>query len=351
MSCPDIYINPTYWTTPHAGEYGNTAIDVGAGGITFTTGVARTIQVTVRNHGTDDSPNSRLQLYWADPGTSFTLMGQVDVDKFGIVPGGDGVATDGPFTENFSFNPSAAITWPNGGHVCLLARVQNESPPTGVGCVAQGYTTPATAATDARSAVRNIFVVAPPPPPPKSKGMTPAGGDEKGMNFAFAASDAHANRGETRLEVRALDPRKDRERLRELIADPAVFDALSKRQAKFATPAAVLFGEGTERVLLPRPQIVLKRKDALIGQLPRIGRLGPLSNATAARLLQDGTKLAETKRPASMKLAPGEMRQAIVHVIPKGENEIYAVTVEHKGQKDRTIGGLILLFVSPPAFF
>src|ERR1043165_5153650 len=99
MSCPDIYIAPTYWTTPHAAEYGNTAIDVGVGGTVFTQGLNRIIQVTVRNHGTADSPDSHLELHWADPSTSFTLMGLIG-DFDGVVPGGDGFGTDGPWAEN-----------------------------------------------------------------------------------------------------------------------------------------------------------------------------------------------------------------------------------------------------------
>ena len=73
-NCPDIYINPTYWTTPHPAEYGNLSIDVGAGGTTFEEGTARNIRVTVQNHGLEDSPTSLLQLWWADPSSSFVLM-------------------------------------------------------------------------------------------------------------------------------------------------------------------------------------------------------------------------------------------------------------------------------------
>jgi hypothetical protein len=97
--------------------------------------------------------------------------------------------------------------------------------------------------------------------------------------------------------------------------------------------------------------VLLKRKSAALRTVPRIGNVGPLSNDATARLLTEGTKLTEARRPTPFKLSPGEMRQAIVHVVPKKENEIYAVTIEHVGKKDRAIGGLVLLFVSPPSFF
>jgi hypothetical protein len=347
MSCPDIYIAPSYWTTPHAPEYGNTAIDVGAAGTVFVAGDNRTIQVTVRNHGTDDSPSSRLELYWADPGTSFALLGQIDVSKFGVVPGGDGISTDGPWTENFSWTPSTSVVWPNGGHVCLLAQVGNESSPTGAGCMAQGHTASAAAATDARSAIRNIHVSS-------AMGMKMSripGGSERGLNFAFVATDAGAHRGETRIHVRPLDPGKDREKLEGLVADPAVRRALACARGKFALPEDVLVAEGTERVVLPRPTVVVRKGSSELRRMPRIGSLGTLDNAVAARLLPHGGRLMAAKSPLSLNLVPGEMRQTIVHVVPRESEALYAVAVDHVGPGDQPIGGLVIIFVPPPDRF
>jgi hypothetical protein len=353
MSCPDIYINPTYWTTPHTPEYGNTAIDVGPGGTVFSQNAGdppRIIRVTVRNHGTDDAPNSRLELFWANPGTGFTLMGQIDASKFIVVPGGDGISIDGESPENFSFDPYASgVGTTNGGHVCLLAQVQNETAPTPP-CGAQGHTAPSAAATDARSAIRNIHVNAPVPAPSPKPTPIP-GGHGRGMNFAFSAADPIPREEETRLEIRALDPVKDRERLQRLVADPAVFHTLACRRGKFAMPEAVMLAEGNERVVLPRPVVVLRNNQEIPCALPRIGKLGPLSNATAARLLPARTKLLEAKKPLSLRLAPCEIRQMLVHVVPSGEEEFYAVSVEHVGPKDRAIGGLTMIFVPPPVFF
>jgi hypothetical protein len=349
MSCPDIYINPTHWTTPHTHEYANTAINVGSGGTTFSQHQGdppRIIQVTVRNHGTQDSPSSRLELFWANPSTGFTLMGQIDASKFVVVPGGDGISTDGFQTENFSFDTYASgVGTTNGGHVCLLAQVQNEASPAAP-CGAQGHLPPANAATDARSAIRNIHVNAP-LPLPAPKPISPLGGHPKGMSFAFAAADPIANDEESRLEVRALDPGKDRERLQRLVADPGVYHSLGCRRGRFAVPDGVLLAEGTERVVLPRPVVVLRNNDPSIRNMPRIGHLGPLTNPVVTRLLPSRTKLMEAKKPLALRLVPGEMRQVLVHVAPSGEDNFYAISVEHWGAKDRPIGGMTLVFVPP----
>ena len=346
MSCPDIYINPTYWTTPHAAEYHNTAIDVGSSGTNFERGVNRTIRVTVRNHGTDDSPNSRLELFWADPSTSFTMATQIDVTKFGIVPGGDGLTVDGDWPENFSWTPNATAVGTNGGHVCLLAQVGNEASPADMACSPQSHLAFSSAAIDARSAIRNIHVSNPP-----KKAWHLPGGHKHGMNFAFAAADAGARQGEeTRLIIRAVDPRKDRDRLEILAADPAVHQALSARPGKFALPDGVLVAEGTERVVLPRPMVVVRNPRDL-RSMPRIGHLGPLSNQAAARLLPQGTKVMDAKKPLALTMVPGEMRQIIVHVVPGKGAGFYAVAVDHVGKKDRVIGGLMMIFIPPPELF
>jgi hypothetical protein len=344
MTCPDIYIAPSHWTTPHTPNYGNTAIDVGPMGTTFTQDEPRTIRVTVRNHGTDNSPDSHLELHWADPSSSFALQGMIG-DANDSVDGGDGIANDGEWPVDFSWTPGSDVVATNGGHVCLLAQVANNTSPGGK-CSLQGHEPPSAAATDARSAIRNIHVVA---PPMIKKAQLP-GGKENGMNFAFAATDAAANRGETRMEIRALHPSKDREQLELLAADPAVHHVLAFRRAKFAVPEDVLVAEGTERVVLPRPRVVLRKRKEL-RRMPRIGHLGSLANKVAARLLPYGTKVAAAKKPLGLNLVPGEMRQMIVHVVPGKSEAIYAVAVDHVGAKDQPIGGLVMIFVPPPDLF
>jgi hypothetical protein len=353
--CPDIYINPTYWTTPHAGEYGNLSIDVGPGGTTFPIlgpgDPPYNIRVTVQNHGLEDSPTSLLQLWCSDPSTSFAAVSQVDVDKVITVPGGDGVGTDGSTPENFAFSPSSLESGTNGGHVCLLAQVANTANPADMTCTAQGHASFAAAATDARSAIRNIHVYDPAAPAPHKHTPLPPHGAGFEMSFAFAAANNRADVEDTRLEVRALDPSKDRERLATLVSDRAVYHALARRRIKFAVPEAVFLAEGRERVVLPRPVNVRKAGDTR-NALPRIGRLGPLSEAAVKRLQLPGTKRFETKAPIDMKLAPGEMRQTIVTVRPcQKEDVAYVVAVDHEAANGRPLGGLVLVFVKPHDFF
>jgi hypothetical protein len=171
------------------------------------------------------------------------------------------------------------------------------------------------------------------------------------MNFAFAAADAIVDAEQSQIEVRALDPDKDRARLENLVADPAVFRALSGRCGKFALPEGLVLGEGIESVVLPRPAMVLKPKSKSLRSLPRMGQLGPLPNRIAQRLLKPGTRLTDASKGLALKLVPGEMRQIIVHVAPRKGNVFHAVDVNHVGPNCRPIGGLTVIFVPPPDFY
>jgi hypothetical protein len=336
MTCPDIYINPFHWTTPHAPSFYNAAIDVGAAGNTFDLSVARPIIVTVGNHGTDSSPLSRLQLYWADPSTGFIPVGQIGLDQDIVIVGNDGF-DDGVLATNFSWTPTQA------GHFCLLARIANVNLPGG-GCATQGYDS-ASPYTDARSAIHNVFVVSPAP------FQGGEGGEGEGrrnrFNFAFAATNTLRDLEDTKLEIRALDPKADREKLRALVTNKAVQHALCCGHRKFRLPEAVLVAEGRERVIF-RPHVHGPKVDGT-WHVPRIGHLGPVTDDQIGRLVLPGTKAVQPRGPVDLKLHPGEMRQMLVQIRDSGKDEqaAFAIEVTHQGADGRFIGGLILVCVPP----
>ena len=348
MTCPNLYINPTVWPSdPHPAEYWNGAIDL-HGSSNFTQGASRPITVTVRNHGTQTSPLSLMELFWSDPSTGFVAMNsrKIPSDQNGIILGSDGI-DDGVLPFDYNWTPDLSIVFPNGGHVCLLARVSNIGAPA-LPCMMQTYDA-ASPATDWRSAIHNVQVIAPPPPPPPPGGGG-GGGGGRGclpLNFAFAATNTLRGLEDTKLEVRALDPVKDRDRLLSIANNKVVHQALCCGQRKFRQPDAVLVAEGRERVILP-PRV-------LAGQfehpqcIPRIGRLGPLSVKRIDRLVMPGTRLMEHKGPIDLKLHTGEMRQTLVQLrhTCQDERAAFAVDVNHKGADGQVIGGLVLVFVPP----
>ena len=349
MSCPDIYLGPSYAEAPPNPSWTNPAIQPPP---TFNVGTATSIGVTVRNHGTDDAPLTRLELFWSDPTTGFVAVPawRIGYQDLPTIPGAVTlpVASDGEESHNFAWTPPPEAASTNGGHVCLLARVEMLSPP-GSGCPTQAYQNDPP--TDPRSAIRNIHVYASLPTPPGANG----GGGKAGMAFAFAATNTLPHMEETELTIRPLDPadKEDGLALRRLIADPAVYQTLERRRLKFAVPKDLLVGIGRERVLVP--EAAFARKVKLDRPIPQIQRLGPLQATFAEKaVLLPGEKLRSVptgSRAMPLKLGRGERQQTLVHLAPtKDDDLVYAVNIEHRGADGSLIGGLVIVFVPPPTY-
>ena len=350
MACPQIYLGAGRFAAPLPANYGNPAI--GVSGTPLTENVAILIPVTANNHG-DNSPPTSLELYWSDPTTGFLavssrLIGSINFDT-GITGASTLPPAEGEASASFGWTPDATVLGTNGGHVCLLARLNNLAPPA-LPCTQQTYNS-ASPATDPLSAIHNVNIIAPPPPSPKPgppRRRWP-------MWFAFAATNT-LRLEDTKLHVRALDPVKDRAKLEALVTQPAIHQALSKRQLKFGVPNGVQVAEGRERVIAPLSLVHAHRehgKIALHQCLPRISRLGALAPELAPHFVLPGSRLLEAAHGAiALKLLPGEQRQTLVQVEPcDRENVVYAIEVEHEGADGQPIGGLVLLFVPPHDFF
>ncbi len=246
-----------------------------------------------------------------------------------VIPGHAVAGTEETYFTNWSY------TFTNLGHFCLLARVANNSPPGGA-CAQQGYNS-ASPATDPQSAIHNINVV------------SMLGGRSRPMGFAFAAVNMQRDIQKTFLEVNALDPKKDREKLEQLVSMRGIDRMLAQRQVKFAVPKGLLIGEGRER-LFYRPEHL--GEDAPAHCVPRMHVRGEVNAATVKRLLQPGTKLMEPKGKHELDLLYGEARQTFLEVEPCGKEHVaYAVEVTHKGEDGRDLGGLLCIFVPAHDYF
>jgi len=339
MSCPNIYLGTgRFGARPLAAEYGNDSIIMASYDVQVSTAVAG--QLKVYNHGTDDSPSSHIELYWSDPGTNFpALASRLILDTNDILLG---TAVGNP--DEFKLY-NWAYTFPTVGHFCLLARLEMNSTPPG-GCPRQGYDS-SSPPTDPQSAVHNINVLAPPSPSPPPAGGGGGAGDP--MGFAFAAVNMQRDVHKTFLEVHALDPAKDRQKLQHLVSIPGVHRALAARQVKFAVPNGLHLGEGRERILY-RPEHFAK--ETATHCVPRMNARGEVDAATIKRLLLPGTQLKEAKGKHELELLHGEARQTFIQVDPCGKDNVaYAVEVEHKASDGRSIGGLVCIFVPPHKFF
>jgi hypothetical protein len=357
MTCPNLYIGNSLAEAPPTPFWQNPAIDPAS--TDMTEGVPVTIPVTVRNAGTDDSPDIRLQLYWSNPTTGFmALMSrQIGQEDYPTVPGMTTFpAEDGFVTHTFNWNPTNEAATTNGGHVCLLARVRMLSDPPDTDGVCEQQIYGADPTTDPLQGIRNIHVYE------ASMMMAepgfPGGGDDgndmRFMQFAFAATNILRDTEDTRLTVRVLDPGKDRKALKQLVADRLVDRTLRSRRLKFAVPDALLVGAGRERVVVPRFLSLGRETKVGLAQAcaPRLSRTGPLSKRRLAHVLAPGEKMMDVKKPIDMKLLPGEMRQTVVQIERNGKDRaVYAVEVRHESAKGKPIGGLTILFVPPHDYF
>lgn len=334
MSCPNIYLGTgRFGAAPLAAEYANDAIILASYDITVDTTVFG--QLRVNNHGTDDSPSSHIELYWSDPGTNFpALPSRLIFETNQVIPGAAVGGGEGEFVNNWSY------TFPTVGHFCLLARLENNSPPSGAGCTSQGYNS-SSPPTDPQSAIHNINVIA--ASPKKAQGF------DNFMGFGFMAVNMQRDTQRTWLEIHALDPQKDREKLLNLVEIPGIDRLLSQRQLKFAVPGGLHLGEGRERLLFRREHFA---KDAVAHCVPRMRTLGQVSHESLQRLLLPGAKLMEAKGKHELDLLHGEARQTFIQVEACGREKVaYAVEVTHKADDGRVIGGLICIFVPPHDYF
>jgi len=342
MSCPNIYFGTgRFGAAPLPAEYGNDAIVLNSYDITVNTNVFG--EVHVKNHGSDNSPISHMELYWSDPGTNFPALparlifetGSASLPDF-VVPG---TATGAPSDEEVVVPWS--YTFPTVGHFCLLARIEMNTTPPGASCVKQAYNS-SSPPTDPQSAIHNINVV--------SGSMKKFGAHfDKFMGFAFMAANMQKDTQRTFLEVHALDPGKDREKLLNLVSLPGIDRLLSQRRVKFAVPAGLHLGDGRERILYRHEHFA---KDVRPACVPRMRTLGEVNSQMIKRLLLPGTKLMEAKGKHEVDLLYGEARQTFIQIETSGRDKVaYAVEVTHKAEDGRVIGGLTTIFVPPHDYF
>jgi hypothetical protein len=349
MTCSQIYLGPGRFAAPLAAEYWNSAIAMTSYDLPETAATV-SVAVTASNHGSDDSPSTTIELYWSDPTTGFMAVASRRINGFShVIPGatiGPG-GGDGTYTQNFFWSVDSTVWSVNGGHVCLLARMANDTAPAAP-CTQQFYDS-SSPATDPLSAIHNVqFHVPPPPPgpPPGGGGGGPGPGQREWMAFGFAATNILKHTDDTKLEVRVLDPARDREKLQSLVAIKAVDRALACRGLKFGVPKSLHLAAGREGVIVPRT--VHEGTQCL----PRLGKLGPTTFAQLKHLALPGTKPMEVKGPVDLKLLHGEMRQMFAVVEPcERERVVYAVEVSHSAAKGENIGGLVILFVPPHDYF
>ncbi len=350
MVCPQIYLGTGRSASPLPADYGNDSI--GVSGAPLTEGEAILIPVTAYNHG-DVSPPTSVELYWSDPTTGFLAVSTRLIGKTNLpdgVPSASTVPpTEGSIATNFPWAPDSNALGTNGGHVCLLARLNNLAAPSDGTCSQQTYNS-ASPATDPLSAIHNVQIIAPPSPKPAPPGPR----RHWPIWFAFAATNTLRDHEDTKLIVRVLDPARDREKLQGLVASPAIDRALACRNLKFAVPNGVQIAEGRERIITPLPPAQFPvHHGGTHTCTPRISRLGALTAQLAPHLIAPGTKLIEAGHGAiDFKLLPGEQRQTLIQVEPGDhENAVYAVEVAHEGANGHAIGGLVLLFVPPHNYF
>lgn len=150
-SCPNIYLGSGRFG---AGQLPASQANDGIVMLSYDVQVNTAVfgQIRVNNLGTDDSPSTHLELYVSDAPGFATNQSQLVFEQNVIVPGAAVGGAAGEYTINFSY------TFPTLGHHVLLARVENNSPPTGAACIKQGYDL-SSPATNAQTAIHYVNVV------------------------------------------------------------------------------------------------------------------------------------------------------------------------------------------------
>ncbi len=106
MSCPQIYLGTGRSTRPLADDTANDSVVPTMDSVQ--SGYTISVQVTVRNHGTDSAPNTDLELYWTEPGAfvaPVNLIGTyhfADAEIYGAVS----LGADGAVPHSFAWTPS-----------------------------------------------------------------------------------------------------------------------------------------------------------------------------------------------------------------------------------------------------
>jgi hypothetical protein len=342
----DLYLGDTHSraTTPPTPFWTNPSVQCFT--YTFTAGTTYPINVVLQNHDLNTGCMGALvDLYWADPTTSFLLVGgaggnqipssgtPVQPITFATVP------VDASATFSFSWTPTLTIAGTNGGHVCLAAIASCTTPD----CVAPAPCGPGMTATTSspQVAIHNVQVNAPPMPMhrgPHRWGIRP---------FFFGATNGGKNGGLTRLVARAYNPadEADRVHLLRLAALPSVRQAYGPC-FKFGTPAEVLLALGAESIVVPT--------STGGGFAPRLGFTGAVDAEVGEELVKRNWARVAAHHSVvkEVDLLPRQVHQAAVHVVPADDDgRVYAIEIGHempvKNGPPVILGGLTVLFASP----
>jgi hypothetical protein len=151
-SCPNVYLGSgRFGANPRSPSQANDAIVLNSYEVLANTAVAG--QVRVNNLGSDDSPSTHISLYLSEPNGNFPAnQNQLILEQNAVIPGATIGGTAGEYSVNWSY------TFSTPGHYVLLARLENNSPPTRTVCLKQGYDT-ASPTTDALTAIHYLNVV------------------------------------------------------------------------------------------------------------------------------------------------------------------------------------------------
>jgi hypothetical protein len=286
--------------------------------------------------------SAQVDLYWADPTTSFQaeaanqISAAVAVQSIGNFPPSPDPSVD----YSYSWTPDSSVvsTGADAGHVCLLAHAFCNS----TDCTAPRLVGPGDFpdVTVARTAIHNIHVQDPTPGMMKRWPFHP-------WPFFFAARNGAGTAGKTRLVAHALNPadEADRRRILELLTVTDLRGPLG-RCAKFALPAELHLGTGLETIVVPKGR-------PAGAPAPRLGFTGTVAPDIAADLVRGAwTKGARGHAVThELELVPRQATQAAVHVVPHpDEAHIYAVDIRHEmltGTDPIVMGGLTVIFTTP----
>jgi hypothetical protein len=150
-SCSNIYLGSgRFGANPRPASLANDAIVLLDYEVTVNTVIFG--EVHVKNLGTNDSPSTHIELYLSQSPGFATNHSQLIFEENAVVPGAAIGGDGGEYATPWSY------TFPAVGHYVLLARVENNSPPTGAACTMQGYDL-SSPATDALTAIHYLNVV------------------------------------------------------------------------------------------------------------------------------------------------------------------------------------------------
>jgi hypothetical protein len=150
-SCSNIYLGSgRFGANPRPATVANDAIVL----LDYEVKVNTVIfgEVHVENLGTDDSPSTHIELFVSQSPGFATNHSQLIFEQNAVVPGAAIGGDVGEYVTPWSYTFSTV------GRYVLLARAENNSPPTGAACTMQGYDT-SSPTTDALTAIHYLNVV------------------------------------------------------------------------------------------------------------------------------------------------------------------------------------------------